>query len=213
MFVLTINQRDTPDAGDRVDALLRILRDAEAAVPGLGEAALPFQRSVGDELIGVTADPHVAVDVALRALRERRWNVGIGVGSVVHADGSAGLPVSGRATDAGGPGLVAARRAVEAAALSTARVPLAVRGRDADAAAEAEAVLRLVGQLVGTRTAAEWAVLDLLVPGVRGQQKPAADALGITVQAVSQAVQRAFWAEEHACRPAAARLLGLADAG
>ena len=48
------------------------------------------------------------------------------------------------------------------------------------------------------------------MPGVRGQQKPAAEALGITVQAVSQAVQRSFWNEEHACRPAAARLLGLA---
>ena len=55
-------------------------------------------------------------------------------------------------------------------------------------------------------TDAEWAVLDLLVPGVRGQQKPAAAALGITAQAVSQAVQRSYWNEEHACRPAAARL-------
>ena len=53
-------------------------------------------------------------------------------------------------------------------------------------------------------------MLDLLVPGVRGQQKPAAAALGITAQAVSQAVQRSYWNEEHACRPAAARLLTLA---
>lgn len=210
MFVLTLNQRDTPDAGDRVDALLRTLRDAEPAVPGLRTAPLPFARSVGDEAIGVVEDPHTAVDVALRVLRERRWNVGIGVGSVTCADGSASLPASGDVNDAGGPGLAAARRAVEAAALSTARIPLAVRGLDAEAAAEAEAVLKLVGQLVWTRTAAEWAVLDLLVPGVRGQQRPAAEALGITVQAVSQAVQRSFWNEEHACRPAAARLLGLA---
>ena len=196
MFVLTINQRDTLDAGDRVDAFLRALQD----VPGLGDAVvLPFQRAVGDELIGAVEDPHVAVDVALRALRPRRWNVGVGVGTVTHADGAAG-----------GPGLAAARRAVEAAAVSTARIPLAVRGRDEDAAAEAEAVLRLVGQLVWSRTDAEWAVLDLLVPGVRGQQKPAAAALGITAQAVSQAVQRSYWNEEHACRPAAARLLTLA---
>lgn len=210
MFVLTLNQRDTPDAGDRVDALLRELTDAAAAVPGLRSPALPFQRSVGDELVGVLEDPHAAVDVALRALRQRRWNVGIGVGTVCHADGSAGIPASGDLHHAGGPGLAAARRAVEAAALSTARIPLAVRGRDAEAAAEAEAVLKLVGQLVWTRTAAEWSVLDLLVPGVRGQQRPAAQALGITTQAVSQAVQRSFWNEEHACRPAAARLLALA---
>ena len=191
MFVLTINQRDTLDAGDRVDTFLRALQD----VPGLGDAVvLPFQRAVGDELIGAVEDPRVAVDVALRALRPRRWNVGVGV-----------VQVPG-----GGPGLAAARRAVEAAAVSTARIPLAVRGRDEEAAAEAEAVLRLVGQLVWSRTDAEWAVLDLLVPGVRGQQKPAAAALGITAQAVSQAVQRSYWNEEHACRPAAARLLTLA---
>ena len=207
MFVLTINQRDTLDAGDRVDTFLRALQD----VPGLGDAVvLPFQRAVGDELIGAVEDPRVAVDVSLRALRQRRWNVGVGVGTVTHADGAAGAPTSGDLHDAGGPGLAAARRAVEAAAVSTARIPLAVRGRDEEAAAEAEAVLRLVGQLVWSRTDAEWAVLDLLVPGVRGQQKPAAAALGITAQAVSQAVQRSYWNEEHACRPAAARLLTLA---
>lgn len=83
MFVLTINQRDTLDAGDRVDTFLRALQD----VPGLGDAvALPFQRAVGDELIGAVEDPRVAVDVALRALRQRRWNVGVGVGTVTHAD-------------------------------------------------------------------------------------------------------------------------------
>ena len=210
MLVLTINQRDTLDAGDRVDAFLHAL----AGAPGLEDAvALPFQRAVGDELIGAVTDPAAAVDVALRALRERRWNVGVGVGALRGADGTAGVPASGDLDDVGGPGLAAARRAVEAAAVSTARIPLAVRGRDDEAAAEAEAVLRLVGQLVWSRSDAEWAVLDLLVPGVRGQQKQAAAALGITAQAVSQAVQRSFWAEEHACRPAAARLLGLADAG
>ena len=211
MLVLTINQRDTADAGDRVDAFLRTLRAAESTVPGIGAAPLPFQRSVGDELIGAVEDPAVAVDVVLRAVRERRWNVGVGAGALTHADGSAGLPASQRVGDAGGPGLAAARRAVEAAALSTARIPVAVRGADPEAAAEAEAVLKLVGQLVWTRTDAEWAVLDLMVPGVRGQQRPVAESLGISVQAVSQAVQRSFWNEEHACRPAVARLLTLAQ--
>ena len=52
-------------------------------------------------------------------------------------------------------------------------------------------------------------LLDLLTPGVRGQQKAVAEELGITTQAVSKAVARAQWNEEHAARPAAARLLGL----
>jgi hypothetical protein len=46
---------------------------------------------------------------------------------------------------------------------------------------------------------------------VRGQQKAVAEALGITTQAVSKAIARAHWPEEWAARPAAARLLGLAD--
>ena len=89
-------------------------------------------------------------------------------------------------------------------------MPLAAEGPDHRLASEAEAVLRLLGQIVATRTDAEWAVLDLMTPGVRGQQKPVAAELGITTQAVSKAVLRSQWNEEWACRPAAARLLDLA---
>jgi predicted transcriptional regulator len=48
-----------------------------------------------------------------------------------------------------------------------------------------------------------------MTPGVRGQQKTVAAELGITSQAVSKAVARSQWNEEHAARPAAARLLAL----
>ncbi|NUL47702.1 hypothetical protein F7P69_21225 [Cellulosimicrobium funkei] len=215
-YVLTINQRDSREVGDLVGELLRSLRPVGTV--------LPFQRSVGDEAIGIVPDARAAVDAALIALRHRRWNVGIGIGSVgpVEPDGSAAGPADGGGEgalpdtqslhDVGGPGLVYARRAVEEAAKAGVRVPVAVDGPDAQVAEEAQSVLRLIGQLVLTRTDAEWAVLDLMVPGVRGQQKPVAAELGITVQAVSKAVQRSFWNEEHACRPAAERLLALVDA-
>lgn len=208
-YVLTINQRDSREVGDLVGELLRALRPVGTVVP--------FQRSVGDEAIGVVPDARSAVDAALIALRHRRWNVGIGVGSLgpVTKDGSpagGSLPDTQDLHDVGGPALVYARRAVEEAAKAGVRVPLAVDGPDEQAAEEAQSVLRLIGQLVLTRTDAEWAVLDLMVPGVRGQQKPVAAELGITVQAVSKAVQRSFWNEEHACRPAAERLLALVDA-
>lgn len=210
-YVLTINQRDSREVGDLVGDLLRSLRPVDTVVP--------FQRSVGDEAIGIVPDARSAVDAALIALRQRRWNVGIGVGSLgpVDPDGPAGggggaLPDTQDLRDVGGPGLVYARRAVEEAAKAGVRVPVAVDGPDEQVAEEAQSVLRLIGQLVLTRTDAEWAVLDLMVPGVRGQQKPVAAELGITVQAVSKAVQRSFWNEEHACRPAAERLLALVDA-
>ena len=86
---------------------------------------------------------------------------------------------------------------------------MAVEGPLADVAHEAEAVLRLLGHIVRDRSGAEWRVLDLMTPGVRGQQKAVAQELGITTQAVSKAVARSQWVEEHAARPAAARLLAL----
>jgi len=64
---------------------------------------------------------------------------------------------------------------------------------------------------VVSRSAAEWRVVDLLVPGARGQQKVVAAELGITPQAVSKAVARSLWQEEWDVRPAAARLLDLCE--
>jgi hypothetical protein len=194
MYVLTINQRDSREVGDLVPELLKSLRQLPAAVA--------FQRSVGDEAIGVVEEPSTAIDAAMIALRSRRWYVGIGVGELR-------LPLPQDIKDAEGYGLVYARRAVNRAQKTGERVPLAVSGPDAEIAAEAEAVLRLIGQIVATRTEAEWKVLDLMTPGARGQQKFIAEVLGITSQAVSKAVVRSHWVEEWACRPAAARLLDL----
>ena len=193
-YVLTINQRDSRESGDLVPELLRSLRQLPAAVP--------FQRSVGDEAQGVLADAGTAVEAALAAIRQRRWNVGIGVGELRP-------PLNPAILDNDGFGLVYARRAVDRAQMTGERIPLAVAGPDTEAAAEAQAVLRLLGQIVASRTDAEWRVLDLLTPGARGQQKYVAKILGITTQAVSKAVVRSQWLEEWAGRPAAARLLTL----
>lgn len=209
MYVVTINQRDTRDAGDRVDELTHALRDLPAA--------MAFQRSVGDEAIGILAEPEHAIDAALTALRQRRWNVGIGAGTLHE-------PLPEALDDVRGPAIVHARRAVtraqrlDASRASIAplkpgeRLSLAVAGADPAAAEQAEAVLRLVGRLVAARTEAEWAVVDLLVPGVRGQQKDIAAALGISSQAVSKAILRAHAEDESAARPAAATLLRAAAA-
>ncbi len=194
MFTLTINQTDRRRDGDRVPQLLKDLRH----IP----ARLDFDRSVEDEVQGILDRPQQVVDAALIALRSGAWYVGIGVGPVNE-------PLPDRIRDASGHGLVYARRAVDRLRSGKDRIPVAVEGPLADLAAESEAVLRLLGHIVHDRSAAEWRVLDLLTPGVRGQQKAVARELGITTQAVSKAVARAQWYEEHAARPAAARLLGL----
>ncbi|NUP58484.1 MAG: MarR family transcriptional regulator [Pseudarthrobacter sp.] len=194
MFTLTINQTDSRREGDQVPQLLKALRH----IP----ARLDFDRSVEDEVQGIVDCPDQAVDAALIALRSGSWYVGIGAGPVDE-------PLPNQVKDASGHGLVYARRAVDRLRSSKERVPVAVEGPLADVARDAEAVLRLLGNIVRERSGAEWRVLDLLTPGVRGQQKAVAQELGITTQAVSKAVARAQWNEEHAARRAAARLLAL----
>lgn len=207
MFVLTLTQRDAATAGDRVQELLAVL-------PGL-PTAHAFRRSWGTEVVGATEYADAAVQATLAALRQgergtRRWGVGIGVGRVdLEPDGVLA-----------GPGPSRSRRALERCA--KAPLPVAVEAGPAgvgfdgvppapDSARAAEGVLRLLGELVAARTSAEWAALDLLVPGVRGQQKAVAETLGITVQAVSQSISRARWAQEWEARPAARMLLDLAS--
>ncbi|HET8878593.1 MAG TPA: MarR family transcriptional regulator [Arthrobacter sp.] len=222
MYVLTIDQRGSSTDVDRVPGLLaelaRISPDTR------------FERSVGDELQGVVERPGDAVEVALHALRDGRWYVGIGVGAV-------DLPLPASPREGSGPAFVAARLAVERAKSAAGHVPLAVVSGDAAAlsqrrgggraagtglpgeleCANAEAVLRLIGRLVQDRTAAQWKVVDVLRgiqdghAGTHGTQKIAARELGITEQSVSRALLRSGWQEEWAARPAAEMLLALAQ--
>jgi hypothetical protein len=195
MFVLTLDQRDSRRSPDLVPEFLATIGD----IP----AVLPFERSVGDEVQGLFCDASAVVDVVMRALRSGRWYVGLGVGTVNEP-----LPASPR--EASGPAFIAARQAVDAAKKAGERVPLALRGDRATngrSAAAAEAVLWLVGDLVRSRTVAEWRVLDLLPPGRRGLQVAVASSLGITPQAVSKAIRRARLQEERAGRAAAVLLL------
>lgn len=194
MYVVTLDQRTSHGAGDLVPQLVRDLS-------GLG-TGIEFQRSVADEVQGAVMEATDAVAVALAALRSGSWSVGIGVGPVEH-------PLPARITEASGYGMVYARRAAEQALKVHDQVPLTVEGLDPILAAEAQAVLRLLGRMVALRSAAEWRVVDLMTPGVRGQQKLVAEVLGITPQAVSKAVARSLWQEEWAARPAAARLLDM----
>ncbi|MNW70595.1 hypothetical protein D3C74_499720 [compost metagenome] len=54
-------------------------------------------------------------------------------------------------------------------------------------------------------------MVDLLTPGVRGQQKAVAEILGITPQAVSAAIVRSGYNDELGARAAIARLLEFTD--
>ncbi len=202
MFVLTIDQKDSRNSSDRVPGLLALL--------GSEDLELPFERTVGDEVQAVASSPDAVVNAALLALRQGGWSVGIGVGSV-------GLPLPASSREAGGEAFIAARTAVERAKKTGDRPPIAVAAAPesgpevAEAAAHAEAVLVLIAALVCGRSEAEWRILEHVDPHKWGAQSAAARMLGVSSQAVSNAVQRARWQEEWAARPAAAVLLERAD--
>lgn len=194
MYVLTIDQRNSTNESDRVPDLLRRLD----GVP----TAIPFERSVGDEIQGVLTSPEDVIEVALRCLRDGGWYVGIGVGVVE-------LPLPATPREGRGSAFLEARAAVERAKKTGDRAPLAVEGPNC--AGQAEGVLSLIGRFVMHRSDAEWRILDLLEPQQRGSQSAVARKLDITPQAVSKAVFRSGWIEEWAARPAAAVLLQLAE--
>ena len=202
MFVQTIDQKDSRKTADRVPELLNLL--------GSEELELPFERTVGDEVQGVASSADAAVNAALAALRQGGWSVGIGVGTV-------GRPLPASSREAGGEAFIAARAAVDRAKKTGDRPPLAVAAAPeageeaAEAAAHAEAVLVLIAGLVCGRSEAEWRILEHVDPHKWGAQSAAARMLGVSSQAVSNAVQRAGWQEEWAARPAAAVLLDRAD--
>jgi hypothetical protein len=203
MFVLTVDQDASTRRGDLVPKLLEHITPVTARLPGV---LRPFERTVGDEVQAVVEDADDVVTTVLDLLRLEGWSVGVGAGPV-----DLPLPTSSRA--ASGPAFVRARAAVERAKGRGSAVPLAVdagEGPGAPSAAEAEAVLRLLGGVISRRTDAGWEVVDLLgEPGVR--QKDVAARLGISEQAVSQRLRTALWSEELAVRPVAARLLAEGD--
>jgi len=202
MFVMTVDQQGSTRRGDQVAELLGALeaRGHTSSAPGV---LLGFERTVGDEVQAVLDEPARVVEVALALLRLGGWSVGIGAGPVHEP-----LPASSR--EAGGAAFVHARAAVERAKSKGTAVPLAVVGEHAGRAAEAEAVLRLLGAVVARRTDAGWAAVDRLAAGAT-TQKDVAKSLGITEQAVSQRLRTAMWAEESAVHPLAARLLAEAE--
>ena len=193
MFVLTVDQRGSRHAPDRVPGLLAGL----PTVPGLVRSA---ERTVGDEVQAVLDDADGTVELVLHLMRLGEWSVGIGAGPVDEP-----LPASTR--EARGEAFVLARSAVDAAKSRNRPVPLAVRGADPVAAGDAEALLTLVGAVLARRTPAGWRAVDESRLAGDGGQVAVAARLGITQQAVSERLRTALWAEEMAVRPAAARLL------
>lgn len=171
---------------------------------GLVDAHAPFLAVSGRLLLGVPRDADAAVDSIMRIARLNFCNIGLGIGSLYE-------PVPTEADLIDGRALRRAQGALEAAEHRGERVPICVSSGSDELDGEFEGLLRMLGQSIRTRTESEWSVVDLLTPGVRGQQKAVAQTLGITPQAVSAAIVRSGYNDELGARSGIARLLELAD--
>ncbi|WP_346845574.1 hypothetical protein [uncultured Rothia sp.] len=80
-------------------------------------------------------------------------------------------------------------------------------GADRVFSEQATGLARLLFRVASQRTVTENRVLSLMVPGIRGQQKAVAQALGISAQAVSKTLVRSLYHEQEAALPALAEIL------
>jgi hypothetical protein len=194
MFVLTVDQQRSRRTPDQVDALLRRLADR-------GDRFVrAFERTAGDEVQGIVADPGVVVDLTLELVREGSWSIGIGIGPVDEP-----LPASTRAGS--GPAFVLARESVTRA--KSRPTGLAVSGQAAQPARHVQAVLDLLAATVQRRSARGWEAVDLAARGLT--QVEIAERLGISKQAVSQRLLAADWHVEPDGRALSSHLLSIAD--
>ncbi|MGO1285784.1 MAG: winged helix-turn-helix domain-containing protein [Brachybacterium sp.] len=200
MFVLSLSGR--PGHGragsDPVPALL-------SALEGL-DLPLPPERTMGPEALVLAGRAEVALEVLLRAAEIGDLAAGLGVGAVTR-------PLPGVVREISGPAVEAAAAAQRAAA-TTSQVPLAVRAADErhrDTAADAEAVLRLVGWMVRRRNRGQWETVRALRQDPGATQTQLAQQLGVTQQTVSRAMKTSGWREESAAHPLAVRLLSMID--
>ncbi|MFP5252787.1 MAG: transposase [Actinomycetes bacterium] len=188
--MLTLDQRSSRSRADEVPRLLGSL-----AGPPL-RVLLPFERTVGDEVQGVLADPEDAVEAVARVLRMGGWNIGIGLGEVEEP-----LPTSTR--EGRGTAYLRARDAVTRAKSAPHRLTVVGAVRDPDAEA-LETVLGLWAGVLERRSDRGWEVHDLVARGHTHAE--VAVRLGISTSAVSQRAQAAGLVDDERARRLAARL-------
>ena len=199
-----------------VFVLTFIQRSDTASVPSLLESLeklnpqVTFAQTYPDEAQGAFESASDALHAALLAAHAHGFWVGIGAGELTFPRFAGALGAL-NITDCTGDALEFSRLAVEYARGGAPSRGIAVMARDRSLTEMATGSARLLYRVCADRTEAEWRVVRLLVPGVRGQQKAAAAALGITTQAVSRALVRSLWHEEQAARATVVNLMDRMD--
>lgn len=198
LFVVTADQRDSRHHSDAVNPVLEQLR-ALSPTPWV----LPAERTAGDEVQLLVNSPANLVRVLEVLVRDGRWWIGVGLGTVEQP-----LPESTR--EARGGAYLAARKAVELAHRSPTGLRLVgdeAVSADAygDCMRRAETALWLWQEVLARRSSEGWQIVDLLEEGLGVGE--AARRLGISPSAVSQRHRRAAWEQSVRGRDLCADLL------
>lgn len=191
MLVITADQRASRSGSDLVPAALQEI----TRIGGEG-LALAADRNAGDEIQAATEDGRTALEIVLHLIRAGTWAVGVGAGGIEE-------PRARQIRAARGTAFIHARAAVDRA--KGAPSGFALDGADAEAASDAEALVRLLLELRARRTGPGWEVFDHLSTGA--SQKDIAARLGISETAVSLRARAAGLRADEAAIPALARVL------
>ncbi len=160
---------------------------------------LPFDRTAGDEMQAVVAEPAVVLSIAMELAASSSWSVGIGIGPVKE-------PLPGNTRAGAGEAFERARTAVTAAKAASGNI--AISGKS-PLAAQAEALLQLLVLVARKRSKMSEEAGILSDQGLTQQQ--IARQLGISQQAVSSRLQSGLWQESRRVLSVAESLLEGAD--
>jgi hypothetical protein len=193
-MVVTIDQKRSRRSEDRVAQLADELNSDPDII-----TALPFERTIGDELQGVLGNASSLSAVILAAVRADDWWIGVGIGGMER------LRESARASS--GEAFFRARIAVQRA--KSVAWGVAVEGGPTWAS-ELEAAIALLLLAVASRTDRGWEAA-ILKWRKRASDEEIGKSLGLSRQAVQQRLQAAHYYHEVAGRSLVSRLARLAD--
>lgn len=195
VFVFTIDQVASRKAADQVPLLLTEL----SAIKML----IPFARTIGDEIQGVTESPREAVEITRRVIAPNNWHIGIGIGPLRPAERELRTSTEGTSEV-----FAVARAAVEAAKKKPGRAQAAVRhvntaasSAEPELSAHLEALLGLLIGINARRSPSQWAAINAALENPTATQAELAEKLNMTQQGVAKSLAAAMWRQEQDALP------------
>ena len=168
--VLLLDQRRSRSSQDRVEHWALRLNRSYA-----DRLTLPFVRTAGDEMQGLTSSSVALVQILMDALEDGGWRVGVGIGSIER-------PLGRTSRESRGPAFWLAREALEKAKNQRAGRAFALRGEPPVDTADLGACLHALGFIIVRRTKRQSEVAQCTREGLSVAE--IADRSAVTPQAI-----------------------------